>query len=251
MAVFPEAVGQGDAESHPHIAPPVINGSYRHPAGDGAHRLVLIYLVFKVYGAGLTDTVRHVSYGDIALESAAVTDFGADGEWLECFAIPEALPGQKVSWAVSGMLLSPKWVRINSVSYTGCDDDAPTFVTAHGNGTTLTGTALTAPSAGKAVQAFGSRTGLSGFSDNQLYANNTGMSLMIGDADGTGSPDTLTASRAVTGKWGSIGCIITPADVVGTPKPIRSRSRITVSGRRLPRPGVVPRRHVLDVKPEA
>lgn len=249
MAVFHEATGPGSGESYPLLSLGHIDVDFRHPKGAGAHRAVLVPVSYRVYAGELEDLNRVVTYDNIPMTSLGVQPFNNTGDsWLELFGMLEAPSGGKVHAAVSGEFLAARWIRAVSLSYTGVDSFG-TITTTYGTGTALTAEA-TAPAAGKAVQVFGTRTGLKDYTQTQRYLNNTGIALGAADADGDGTAKTFAAARAVAGPWASMTVVLNPADLVASAKPVVVEPRMSAYGRRLPRPGIPPRR-VFDVKPEA
>lgn len=249
MAVFREATGPGEAEFWPWISVPAIGVDWRHPKGIGAHRAVLVPMVYRVVFGEIEDLTRTVTYENLPMESLGVVPFNNTGDsWLELFGLLEAPAGGRVKAVLAGEFLNARWLRATSVSYTGVEDfDAIT--TSFGTGTALTD-AATPSAAGMAFQAFGTKTGLTGYTQNQRYLNNTGIALAAGDVEGDGTEKTFGATRAKAGPWASITAVMTPADLVASAKPLIVEPRLTASARRLPRPGMPPR-VVFDVMPEA
>lgn len=249
MAVFHEATGPGAAEFWPLISVPVIDVAFRHPRGVGAHRAVLVGMAYWVHLGDIEDLDRTVTYDGVEMTSLGVQPFNDTGDsWLELFGILEAPAGGRVRAVLSGEFLAPRSLRAASVSYTGVDAIG-TVTESYGTGTALAA-AATAPAAGKAVQVFGTRTGLTAYTQTQRYVNNTYIGLAIGDVDGDGEEQDFAATRATAGPWASIAAVLNPADLVASAKPIVVEPALSAAGRRLPRPGI-PRRVVFNVEPEA
>lgn len=249
MPVFHEATGPGGAEFWPLISIPAIDVAFRHPKGVGARRAVLVAMSFRVYSGDIEDLDRTVTYDGIEMPSLGVQAFNDTGDaWLELFGLLEAPSGGRIRALLAGEFLAPRWLRVGSVSYTGVDDFG-TIAEASGTGTALAD-AATAPASGMAVQVFGTKTGLTAYTQQQRYLSNYGISLAIGDVVGDGTEKDFAATRAAAGPWASMTAVLTPADLVATAKPIVVEPTLTAAGRRLPRPGI-PRRVVFNVEPEA
>lgn len=248
MAVFYEA-SAGEHESWPVIGFPTIDVNFRHPKGTGGRRAVLVAMSFRVYGGSIGGITRGASYDGVPMTSLGVQAFNdEDGGWLEVFGILDAPAGGAVRAVLSDGLFSARWMRAASISYTGVEDFGDVDET-YGSGTSLTG-AATAPSAGRSVQVFGTKGGLTGYTQTQRYLSSSGIALLAGDVAGDGGEENFAATRASSGSWAGISVVLNPADIVGSAKPLVTEPLLYATGRRLPRPGI-PRRVVFDIQPEA
>lgn len=223
--------------------------------GAGSQRCVVAGLSY-VIGAGgmdIEDVVRTVKYAGSPMTSLGCVPFNdVGGGWTELFGILDVPSGEAtISFDidVDGYFgNSPWYVRGSSVAYTGVDGFG-TVVTEYGSGTSLS-MAATGAGSTKVVQAFGARAGLSTYNRTQRYLGTAGVSLVMGDMDGTGSSANFTATRAASGAWSGVSVVLLPADIVGSVKPIVAEPAIRIAGRRLPRPGTN-RRTVFTVPVEA
>lgn len=251
MAVFHEATSGGDAEFWPLIGVPSIDVTFRHPKAVGAHRAVIVAVSYRVRWGEIEDLTCKATYNDIDMPSLGLQPFDNDPNeesWLEVFGIVDAPTGGRVRVVLSGEFFAPRWLRATSVSYTGVE--ALGAATLSFGSSTAVSAQVTAPAAGVAVQAFGTRTGLTGLTQRQRYVNNTGIALAVGDADGDGSATTFAATLQKAIAWAGIGVSLSPADLVASAQPLIVEPRLDAAGRRLPRPSIPPR-VVYTIEPEA
>lgn len=249
MAVFYEATAPGAKSFWPSILIPRVDVGFKHPnARGGSSRAVLVALSYVVLGGDIDDLTRPVTYNDIEMESLGVQAYNnVDGGWLELFGLLDADPGGQVHAAVIGQILAPRWLRASSVSYTGVGSFG-TITETFGTGTALTG-AASAPAAGMNVQAFGMDAGVTGYTRRQRYLNTADLTLLMGDAAGTGSSVSFGATAAESKPWANITAVLNPADTVATAEPIIADPVLAGAGRRLARPAL-PHRVVFNVSPE-
>lgn len=248
MAVFHEATA-GDSEVWNFLAFPTFDVRFRHPKASGGRRAVLVAVSFRIWGAAIGDVTRGASYAGATMTSLGIQEFNDDDySWLEVFGLLDAPPGGDVRVVISDDSIATRSMRATSISYTGVESFG-TVTESYGTGTELSA-AATAPSAGKAVQFFGAKAGLTGYNHTQRYLNSSGIALAGGDVDGDGEEQTFEATRASSGTWAGVSVILNPADLVGSSQAITAEPALLASGRRLPRPGI-PRRVVYDIQPEA
>lgn len=249
MAVFLDAVGPGGAFSSPNISWPVAVAEWIHP-GAGLHKTVVVGLSFQVDGQTLTSLGRGVSYDGLPMTSLGVSEWGGAGHgaWTELYGIVDVAGGKRVRAEVSGGFFAGRTVRGESLSYTGVDSFG-TVVVANGTGTALLVAGTTA-SPNVIVQAFGAMSGLSTYTQTQRHISNDAISLVMGDALGTGSAINFGATRAQSGTWSGLSAVLLASDIVATAQPLVATPVASAVGRRLARPGIA-RRTIFDVKPEA
>lgn len=249
MAGFYESRGDGGLWHAPHISLPIAHVRYGVPKAAGSRHAITLAISYDVYGASLSDLDRTASYNGVELPSLGVQPWnnvsGAGAGWLEMFGLADVEPGGVAEASVSGFMLAPRSVRSSCLLHSGIESIG-TVVKTHGSGTALTCTGTTAP-ANKIVQAFAARSGIAGYTQDQRYLDNTAISLLMGDADGTGGAVSFGATLAKAGPWAGMSVVLDAADVVATVKPLVAEPILRASGRRLPRPGL-PRRVTFDIK---
>jgi hypothetical protein len=249
MAVFLDAVGPGGAFSSPNISWPVAVAEWNHP-GPGLHKTVVVGVSFQVDGQTLSSLGRACSYDGLPMTSLGIAEWGGAGHgaWTELWGIVDVPGGKRIHSEVSGGFFAGRRLRGESLSYTGVDSFG-TVVTATGTGTALS-VAGTTTAANMIVQAFGTLSGLSAYTATQRHISNDAISLVMGDAVGTGSAITFGATRAASDVWSGLTVVLKASDIVATAKPLAATPVVSASGRRLPRPGIT-RRTVFNVQPEA
>lgn len=253
MAVFFDSVGTGGYFTEPVLSIGPIDMLWSHTAPPGRQVGVVAAMSYWVYNGDLVNLTRNVWYGFTEMQSLGVKAWttGSGSGWTELFGLIDPPDGKQVvhGRVLGGFPFVGKLGRGNTVSYTGVDS----FGTVTNAAGTSSGTqTLTATGAGatKIVAAYGTKNvGLSNFSQTQRYLSNTYCSLLLGEADGTGSTTTFTTTRALTGPWGALGVVLNAADIVGTATGVSTAPNLTTIGRRLPRPGTN-RRTVYAAEPE-
>jgi len=73
---------------------------------------------------------------------------------------------------------------------------------------------------------FGTQSGISAFNGDQRYLSNSGISLLMGDVAGTGSPQDVTATRQKSGKWSGLLIPLNAADTVASSAPLAFAPRM-------------------------
>lgn len=249
MAVFYGSRGAGGLWHAPHVSLPIAHVRYKVPQALGSRCAVVIPVSYAVGGASPSDLEREASYEGVEIPSLGIQPWndvsGPAKGYLEFFGLADVEPGGTVDVTVAGFALSPRSVRSSAIVGTGVEALGE-VVKSYGTGDTLTCTG-NAPAAGIIVQAFAARSGLAGYTQQQRYLDNTGIALMIGDAEGTGSSVSFGATMAKAGPWAGMSVVLEPADIVATVKPLVAEPILKASGRRLPRPGL-PRRVTFDIK---
>jgi hypothetical protein len=176
---------------------------------------------FRIFGIPLsnnvlTDLTRTVTYRGIAMTSLGVQQWGTQKSWVEMFGLVGVDPGPGTLEAnVWGGETSQRKLRFGAESWSGVDSIGEP-VLATGTGTSMSASA-TVSAAGRLAGVFGTGSGFSGMSaGSPLYLQNSGIGLLIGDAQGTGSTQALTATRQQSGVWGGIVVPLQPADTIAT-----------------------------------
>lgn len=253
MAVFFDAVAQGDGHRAAHLSVPIpVELLWRHTA-SGSQIGVLVALAFW-YGTGvstLSDVDRRVFYDNDQMDSLGAVQWGTAKGWTELFGIVNPEPGRKwIRVRLAGGGIGGRIARAASVSYTGVDSFG-TVVTNSGSAAgplTVTGTGSNAT---KVVAAFGSTTvGFAAATQTPRFLSNTGMALLIADATGSGSSQTFSAARGLTGGWGAASVVVNPADIVATATGVTADPTLHSLARRYPRPGIT-RRAIFAAEPES
>ena len=254
MAVFFDSVGTGAVFDESVISFPIpIDLFWTHQAPPGRQTAVVAAMSFWVYNTALTDLTRKVWYGSQEMTSLGVKEWttGAGAGWTELFGILNPPKGRQIvhGWVLGGLPFIGKLARGNSVSYTGVDSFG-TVTNAAGVGTGTLSLTGTGASATKVVTAFGTKTvGLAAFNQTQRYLSNTSCSLLLGDADGTGSSTTFSVTRGRSGPWSAQGVVLNAADIVATATGVSATPVLRSAGKRLARPGVT-RRTIFAAEPE-
>lgn len=250
MAVFLDAVGPGGWFSSPNISWPVATADWTHP-GSGLHKTVVVGLSFQVDGQTLTSLGRAVSYDGLPMTSLGIVEWGGPGHgaWTEIWGIIDVPGGKRIHAEVSGGFFAGRRLRGESLSYTGVDSFG-TVVVASGTGTVLSVSGTTTSSANVIVQAFGTLSGLSAYTATQRHISNEAISLVMGDAVGTGSAIAFGATRAASDVWSGLTVVLNASDIVASAQPLVAEPIMSASGRRLARPGIA-RRTIFAVRPEA
>lgn len=167
----------------------------------------------------IDDLTRTVTYGDVQMTSAGVVQWGTTDAWTEVFVAFGVPSGkQKVTGRVSGGASSKRHVRMSVATYSGVDSIGDPVV-GTGTGTAMT-IAATATTADRLVGVYGTLSGISAFNGTQRYLNNSSVSLLIGDAVGTGTSQNVTATRQKSGPWGGIVIPLNAADTVASCPPL-------------------------------
>lgn len=241
MAVFPDAVGKGQAGQTTFL--PLLDYKlfWDHTAAGGSESGVVVGLSYAVGGdTELDDLTRTVKYGGLKLDSLGVALWNdVEGAWTELFGgvgIPAGKAQVTVDVKKSGFIAAPSWIlRGNSVSYTGVAGFG-TVVEEGGTGTSLS---MSATGAGSTMvaQVYGAAKGLSAYNRTQRFLGNSGAALLMGDMDGTGSSADFTATKAASGPWGGVSAVLLPTDIYGAALTAETDTATSASGRRTARPG--------------
>lgn len=168
----------------------------------------------------LSDLTRTVTYGGVPMTSAGVMAWGGDEDaWLEVFVLFGAPAGkQVVEGKVFGGVSSSRRLRTSVATYTGVDSVGdPIEQSGSTTAMTIAGTAATND---RFVAVYGTQSGIANFNGDQRYLNNSGISLLMGDALGTGSSQNVTATRQKAGKWAGILLPLNAADTVASSAPL-------------------------------
>jgi hypothetical protein len=167
----------------------------------------------------LDDLARKVTCGSVQMTSLGVIQWDTLQAWTEVFALLDAPGGkQRIIGAVGGGVASKRLLRVSAATYSGVDS-VGTPVIVSGTGTSMSISA-TVTAADRVVGVFGTRSGISAFNGSIRYLNNAGISLLIGDAAGTGSSQSLTGTRQKSGQWGGIVVPLNAADTVASCPPM-------------------------------
>jgi hypothetical protein len=168
----------------------------------------------------LSDLTRTCTYGGVPMTSAGVVPWGGDEDaWIELFVLFGAPAGeQTVQGKVQGGVSSSRRLRLSVATYTGVDSVGDP-IEGFGTGTAMT-IAGTAATNDRFAAVYGTQSGISNFNGDQRYLNNSGISLLIGDAVGTGSSQNVTATRQKSGKWSGMLLPLNAADTVASSAPL-------------------------------
>lgn len=251
MAVFYDNVGPGDFFIQDPIAVSPVSVGWDHYA-SGSQIGVLVGLSYWVYSAALTDLTRTVTCGGKAMTSLGAKQWGTTSGWTEVFGLTGVPEGKNhISAVVSGGLpLVGRAGRGASLSMSGVGGFG-TAVTASGTAAGPLSVAATAAAIGRTVSVFGSaQVGLKNFNQTQRYLSNTGVALLMGDADGSGSSTTFSTDRTASGPWGAVAVPVIAADLIATLSPLVAEPIVSSAGKRFARPGTN-RRTVFTIEPEA
>lgn len=251
MAVFFDAVGAGDVFNRRWLSlPGGLDLRWKHSA-SGSQIGVVVAVSYWVNGVPLDNLTRRCWYGGTEMTSLGVKEWGGSSPhgWTELFGLVDAPRGsQTVHVSVFGGVLA-KLARGNSVSYTGVDSFG-TVTDASGNSTGPLAVSATGDTASKLVAVYGTATaGLNAVNRTRRYVSNTAMSMLIADADGTGSSLSFSATRITAGPWSALAVVVNAADIVATATGIVSEPDVQSAANRYPRPGTN-RRVVFAVGPE-
>lgn len=252
MAVFYDSVGSGGLFSSPAFALGTITDIFWNHTAAGSQGCVVAAVSYYVTNAAIGDLTRTVTYGSAPMQSLGVKAWGTGTyAFTELFGLINPPKGrQRVNARISGgSAVAGRVIRGNTVSYSGVDSFGTVTNAAATTGASLSVSA-NGTSANTLVAAFGSLTnGLTGFNQTQRYLSNTSMSMLIGDAAGTGTDLAFTAGRTKSGAWGGLAVVINPADIVATATGVDSEPIVASTARRLARPGTN-RRAVFVAEPE-
>lgn len=252
MAVFYENVGSGALLNESFISFPAPLDLFWFHNSKGSEVAAITAVTYWVYNASLSDLTRRAWYGTTEMTPLGIKPWstGSAHGWTEMFGLMNPPKGTQIMHAqIAGLPFVGKIARCNSVTYTGVDSFG-TVITASGSSSgTLTVTG-NGSSATRIVAAFGTNaTGLSSFTQSQRYLSNTAMSLLIGDAAGTGSDVSFSTTRTNAGAWGSLAVVLNPADITANATGTIAAPILTATGRRYPRPGTN-RRTIFAAEPE-
>lgn len=237
MAVFHDAVGPGDYASTPLGDAVVADYRFRHNGGMALVPIVfsasdLALGPFVIGDNDLNDLNRRVTLNDVDMVPLGPpVQWGTMQAWTEVFALPGVPAGEAKVWSrVRGGAPSKRALRVGGATYSGVDG-VGTPVTGAAASATEMSISATAGQADRLVGIFGTRDGISNFNKTQRSLSNSGIGLLIGDAAGTASSDTLTATRQKAGAWGGmvIPLVASPTVITCPPlviEPIFGRMRL-------------------------
>ena len=235
MGVFFDSVGQGGVLHSPWIN--LLQFTQWDHTVIGSQAAVLVGISYLFEDTTPTSVESEVTLDGTEMESLGLIKWGTAPGWTEIYGLANVSPGKKKIIAqVTGSFISGRYITGNSVAYKGVAGFG-TVATDTDTGTALSMDA-TASAASRTVVAYGGPVGLSAFNQTQRFLKNNRSPLLIGDAQGTGSSQTFSATGASSQDWGGVSVILNPADIVATAKP--TVLDVTASGRclRLPRPGI-------------
>lgn len=224
MAVGFESAGVGDYSAGNFATSSL--AAFNHSSTGGLAIVGLSFaagnfqLLWYVNSVELEDLTRTVTYGGVPMVSAGVVAWnGTEDAWTEVFVLFGAPAGsQRVEAKVFGGPSSARRLRMSVATYTGVESVGDP-IEAHGTGTSMTISGTGAVN-DRLVGVFGSASGVSAFSGDQRYLDGSGISLLIGDAVGTGSLQAVTATRQKSGKWSGLLLPLVAADTVATSAPL-------------------------------
>jgi hypothetical protein len=224
MAVGFESVGVGDYKGANGATS--VTASFKHNSSGGLAVAPMVFsagnfqFLWYVDSNELTDLTRTVTYGGVPMTSAGVVPWGGDEDaWIELFVLFGAPAGeQTVEGKVFGGVSSSRRLRLSVATYTGVDSVGDP-IEGFGTGTAMT-IAGTAATNDRFAAVYGTQSGISNFNGDQRYLNNSGISLLIGDAVGTGSSQNVTATRQKSGKWSGMLLPLNAADTVASSAPL-------------------------------
>ncbi len=225
MAVGFESVGLGDyAGANGQTS---VTAEFNHTSSGGVAIAAMSFsaanfqFLWYVDSNEITDLTRTCKYGDVPMQPVAdpVAWDATEDAWLEAFAVAGSpISNQPVESKVYGGVSSYRRLRASVVTYTGVESMGdPIPFTGSGTTMTMTGTAETND---RFVAIYSTAAGISDFSGDVRYINNSGISLLIGDVAGTGSSQNVTATRQKAGKWSGLLIPLSAADTVASCPPL-------------------------------
>lgn len=258
MAVFYDAIGSGDELNSPHLTLVPFNMTWRHTA-RGSQVAVIAAVAYRIgMTTSLSGVTREVTYGGVPMVSLGSVQWSGltletttQGAWLELFGIVGVPAGTStVSVKIrGGSALAGRIGRGNTVSYTGVES-LGTFASASGSTSSMS-VSSTAATASLSFAAFACyNAGISTFNRTSRFASSVNMSLTMGDVEGNGSSQSMTAVRGGNGPWGGCAVPILAADVVATAKPVVVDTDTDAIGARYPRSPSFVRRSVFTATAE-
>lgn len=222
MAVFFEAASPGDGDWFAYGNALDVEFNHTSNGGEVCAVVGVSYTVadlslgpFNIGDNDLSDLTRTCTYNAAPMTSVGVVQWGTTQAWTEVFVIFDVPAGKaQVRARIAGGAPSKRHLRASCVTYTGVDS-VGTPVSGSGTGTSMTinGTSAVAD---RLVAVFGTKDGISAFNQSQRTSVNATTAMLVGDAQGTGSPVTMTATRQKSGVWGGFVVPLVAAATVAT-----------------------------------
>lgn len=251
MAVFFEAASQGGGDWVGFGN--AVDVEFTHTSRGGTCAIVGLSFAcadlslgpFVIGDNSLTSLTRSVTYNGVAMTSVGVIQWSTSQVWTQVFAIFNVPAGKAtVRGKVYGGSSSHRTIRAACATYTGADS-VGTPITGSGSGTSMS-IAATAAVADRLIAVFGTKDGIASFNQTQRTLTNADTAMLIGDANGSGSSLSSTATRQKTGVWGGIVVPLIAAATVVDCDPLVVEPMIEPEIRREPRLGGL-RRQVFKV----
>ncbi|BBC53810.1 hypothetical protein [Mycobacterium phage PP] len=202
-----------------------VTATWTHPGASGVNPAVVVGMVhYASSGDGVNTETRTATYGDVPMVSLGAYNFEPSSRaFIEVFGLLDPPEGpQTVSVRVQGSTTGRSMTAC-SMSYVNVGSFDGVVFNRASSGSSIS---VTSPSAEgeMVVSVMGAMATMSGYNQTERYYDNGGGSpdprVLIGDAVGTGSDITFSATRGGSGTWAAIAVRVVPAVLESANEPV-------------------------------